>query len=138
MEGREAQLKALVRVYTERDCLDLHRLAETMLEFDEAFRLWRFRHYLMAERMIGFKPGTGVAHTEQVGFGSHLKGGTHPGEHATDSGRCPVGGASLPPADGGQSFHDPGVHYLKSRVEIRYFPLLWELRSHLGSDGYGI
>jgi tryptophan 2,3-dioxygenase len=138
VEGREAQLKALVRVYTERDCLDLHRLAETMLEFDEAFRLWRFRHYLMAERMIGFKPGTGVAHTEQVGFGSHLKGGTHPGEHATDSGRCPVGGASLPPADGGQSFHDPGVHYLKSRVEIRYFPLLWELRSHLGSDGYGI
>jgi tryptophan 2,3-dioxygenase len=136
--SREEQLKALVRIYTERDFLDLHRLAETMLEFDEAFRIWRFRHYLMAERMIGFKPGTGVAHTEQVGFGSHAKGETHPGEHATDSGRCPVGGAALPPAEEGQAFHDPGVHYLKSRVEIRYFPLLWELRSHLGSDGYGI
>ncbi|MBK8727101.1 MAG: tryptophan 2,3-dioxygenase [Holophagaceae bacterium] len=136
--SREEQLKALVRIYTEREFLDLHRLAETMLEFDEAFRIWRFRHYLMAERMIGFKPGTGVAHTEQVGFGSHGKGETHPGEHATDSGRCPVGGAGLPPAEDGQSFHDPGVHYLKSRVEIRYFPLLWELRSHLGSDGYGI
>ncbi len=132
-EGRDAQLRSLVRIYSEREFLDLHQIAETMLEFDEAFRIWRFRHYLMAERMIGFKPGTGVGHTEQVGLGPKVE---------TASG-CPFGAGGLPasglPAtDPGQAFHDPGVVYLKGRVEIRYFPLLWELRSHLGADGYGI
>ena len=129
---REEQLNSLVRIYTDRGLLDLHQIAETMLEFDEAFRIWRFRHYLMAERMIGFKPGTGVAHTEKVGLGEK------PESPATIESGCPFGGGGLPPTEAGQAFHDPGVIYLKGRVEIRYFPLLWELRSHLGADGYGI
>ncbi len=131
-DHREAQLKSLVRIYTEREFLDLHQIAETLLEFDEAFRIWRFRHYLMAERMIGFKPGTGVAHTEEAGLG------TKPEPSAPGASGCPFGAGGLPATEAGQAFHDPGVIYLKGRVEIRYFPLLWELRSHLGADGYGV
>lgn len=38
---------------------DLYRLLEDLIEFDERFLLWRFRHVLMVERMIGQRPGTG-------------------------------------------------------------------------------
>ena len=34
-------------------------LAESLIEFDEAFIIWRMRHVKMAERMIGSKIGTG-------------------------------------------------------------------------------
>ena len=37
----------------------LHRLAEALLDHDEAFVMWRMRHVLMVEREIGAKPGTG-------------------------------------------------------------------------------
>jgi tryptophan 2,3-dioxygenase len=39
---------------------DLMLLAETMLDFDEEFRLWRFSHARVAERNIGSNPGTGL------------------------------------------------------------------------------
>lgn len=35
-------------------------LAETMLDFDSEFRLWRFTHARTAERTIGSNPGTGL------------------------------------------------------------------------------
>jgi tryptophan 2,3-dioxygenase len=38
---------------------DLMLLAETMLDFDSEFRLWRFTHARTAERTIGTNPGTG-------------------------------------------------------------------------------
>ncbi len=104
---KEQQLHALVEIYTNDSLLDLHLLAEAMIEYDEAFRIWRTRHYLMAERMIGFKPGTGVQHTDQMKM------------------------------SGAQAFQDPGVQYLRGRAEHRYFPLLWEMRSRLGGGGYG-
>jgi len=37
----------------------LYLLLEDLIEFDERLRLWRSRHVLMVERMIGMKPGTG-------------------------------------------------------------------------------
>jgi len=37
----------------------LYLVLEDMIEFDERVRLWRGRHVLMVERMIGMKPGTG-------------------------------------------------------------------------------
>jgi tryptophan 2,3-dioxygenase len=37
----------------------LYLLLEDLIEFDERVRLWRSRHVLMVERMIGMKPGTG-------------------------------------------------------------------------------
>jgi tryptophan 2,3-dioxygenase len=61
-------------------------LAESLLEHDQSWSLWRARHVLMAERQIGTKPGTG--------------------------------GSS-------------GGSYLRPRVELRFYPELWELRSRL-------
>jgi len=61
-------------------------LAESLLDHDEAFALWRSRHVLMVERQIGGKTGTG--------------------------------GSS-------------GADYLKSTLDKRFFPELWELRNTL-------
>ena len=115
----DAQIQALVQVYTRPELLDLHLLAEAFIEFDEGFRIWRTRHYLMAERMIGFKPGTGVAHTDMM----KMSGGAPPQD--------------LPRTETGPSFQDPGVQYLKGRADKRFFPALWEVRGHLGTGGYG-
>lgn len=126
VDSHEAQLAALVRVYTEAEFLDLHLLAEGFIEFDEAFRVWRTRHYHMAERMIGFKPGTGVHHTDGMKMsGSEAGGG------------CPFGHGGLPRGGDGPSFQDPGVKYLHGRADLRFFPALWEVRTRLGAGGYG-
>jgi tryptophan 2,3-dioxygenase len=36
-----------------------YEMAEKLLDVDEAFSLWRFRHMKVVERVIGFKRGTG-------------------------------------------------------------------------------
>ncbi len=36
-----------------------YMLLEELMDFDESILLWRSRHILMVERMIGMKPGTG-------------------------------------------------------------------------------
>jgi tryptophan 2,3-dioxygenase len=80
-----------MRIYVESDRqYDLFLLAESLIEFDEMFILWRMRHVKMVERMIGSKTGTG---------GSE------------------------------------GAAYLKSTIERKFFPDLWELRSYLGHAG---
>lgn len=38
---------------------DLYQLAEKLVDLEDAFRLWRFRHVTTVERVIGFKRGTG-------------------------------------------------------------------------------
>ena len=49
--------RAWLEVYrAPREHWDLHELAEELVDLEDAFRLWRFRH---VERIIGFKPGTG-------------------------------------------------------------------------------
>ena len=65
---------------------ELWDLAESLLDHDEAFSLWRSRHVLMVERQIGGKTGTG--------------------------------GSS-------------GAAYLKTTLDKRFFPELWELRDRL-------
>lgn len=42
-----------------RDRWDLYQLAEELVDLEDAFRLWRFRHVTTVERIIGAKPGTG-------------------------------------------------------------------------------
>ena len=80
-------IRELMRIYQEADRhYDLFLLAESLIEYDEMFSLWRLRHIKMVERMIGTKTGTG--------------------------------GSS-------------GADYLRSRLDLRYYPLLWELRSVL-------
>ena len=45
---------------------DLYELAEELVDLEDAFRLWRFRHVTTVERVIGFKRGTGG--TAGVGY----------------------------------------------------------------------
>jgi tryptophan 2,3-dioxygenase len=49
-----------------REHWDLYELAEELVDLEDAFRLWRFRHLTTVERIIGFKPGTGG--TSGVGY----------------------------------------------------------------------
>ena len=52
--------RAWVRVYkdTERHW-ELYELAEKLVDLEDAFRQWRFRHATTVERIIGLKRGTG-------------------------------------------------------------------------------
>jgi tryptophan 2,3-dioxygenase len=56
----ESVLRAWVDVYrgTEKHW-DLYELAEKLVDLEDAFRQWRFRHATTVERVIGFKRGTG-------------------------------------------------------------------------------
>ena len=38
---------------------DLYQLGEELIDLEDIFRLWRFRHVTTVERVIGFKRGTG-------------------------------------------------------------------------------
>lgn len=38
---------------------ELYQLGEELIDLEDAFRLWRFRHVTTVERVIGFKRGTG-------------------------------------------------------------------------------
>jgi len=42
-----------------REHWELYEFAEELVDLEDAFRLWRFRHVTTVERIIGFKPGTG-------------------------------------------------------------------------------
>jgi len=65
---------------------EVYELAEKLVDLEDYFRQWRFRHVTTVERVIGSRRGTG--------------------------------GTS-------------GVPYLKSLLEVRLFPELWDLRTHL-------
>ncbi len=41
-------------------------MAEKLVDIEESFQLWRFRHLKTVERIIGYKPGTGGS--SGVGF----------------------------------------------------------------------
>jgi len=45
---------------------DAYEMAEKLVDVDESFQLWRFRHLKTVERIIGFNPGTGGS--SGVGF----------------------------------------------------------------------
>jgi tryptophan 2,3-dioxygenase len=53
-------LAAWTAIYRDPDRhFDLYELGEELVDLEEAFRLWRFRHVTTVERIIGFKRGTG-------------------------------------------------------------------------------
>src|SRR5215213_3566919 len=68
------------------------QLAESLLEHDEYFSLWRSHHVKMVERMVGTKRGTG---------GSE------------------------------------GVGYLRTTLDKKFFPELWEARTYLTTQHNG-
>jgi tryptophan 2,3-dioxygenase len=52
--------KAWLEVYRDPEHYwDLYQLAEELLDLEDDFRQWRFRHVTTVERVIGFKQGTG-------------------------------------------------------------------------------
>ncbi len=56
----ESVCQAWVRVYrSTAEHWDLYELAEKLVDLEDAFRQWRFRHATTVERVIGLKRGTG-------------------------------------------------------------------------------
>jgi tryptophan 2,3-dioxygenase len=56
----DAVQAAWLQVYQAPDAhWDLYQLAEELVDLEDAFRLWRFRHVTTVERIIGHKGGTG-------------------------------------------------------------------------------
>jgi len=56
----EALAAAWLEVYRDADrWFDLYQLAEKLVDIDDALAMWRHKHVLTVERIIGMKPGTG-------------------------------------------------------------------------------
>jgi tryptophan 2,3-dioxygenase len=63
----ESVRDAWVKVYrSTREHWELYELAEKLVDLEDAFRQWRFRHATTVERIIGLKRGTGG--TSGVGY----------------------------------------------------------------------
>ena len=63
----ESVCRAWVEVYRSPEAhWDLYELAEKLVDLEDAFRQWRFRHVTTVERVIGWKRGTGG--TEGVSY----------------------------------------------------------------------
>jgi tryptophan 2,3-dioxygenase len=58
-DDEEARRESLLRTAREPDRAALFRVAEGLVDHDEAFARWRSHHVLMVEREIGAKQGTG-------------------------------------------------------------------------------
>jgi tryptophan 2,3-dioxygenase len=55
------------RIYEDTDRFwNEYDMAEKLVDVEERFQLWRFRHVMTVQRIIGFKPGTGGS--SGVGF----------------------------------------------------------------------
>lgn len=56
----ESLMKALVTVYRQPEQhWPVYALCEQLVDVEESFQLWRFRHMKTVERIIGFKTGSG-------------------------------------------------------------------------------
>ncbi|AXF12698.1 tryptophan 2,3-dioxygenase (plasmid) [Paraburkholderia graminis] len=66
--GHDASVEAAwLTVYRDPEAhWDLYQLGEKLVDLEDAFRQWRFRHVTTVERVIGFKRGTGG--TDGVGY----------------------------------------------------------------------
>jgi tryptophan 2,3-dioxygenase len=66
--GRRPELLPAIRAIYERpeDQWELYELCEELVDVEESFQLWRFRHMKTVERIIGYKRGTGGS--SGVGF----------------------------------------------------------------------
>ncbi|MEM7755675.1 MAG: tryptophan 2,3-dioxygenase family protein [Planctomycetota bacterium] len=59
-ERHDGVVEALRQVYADPDQYwDAYEMAEKLVDIEERFSLWRFRHMRVVERVIGFKTGTG-------------------------------------------------------------------------------
>jgi tryptophan 2,3-dioxygenase len=62
-----ALVPMLKRIYEDTDAhWEAYQMSELLVDIEESFQLWRFRHMKTVERIIGFKRGTGGS--SGVGF----------------------------------------------------------------------
>jgi tryptophan 2,3-dioxygenase len=60
MDFSPAVVAAIKQVYTDVErWWDAYEMCEKLVDVDEQFALWRFRHVKIVERIIGYKTGTG-------------------------------------------------------------------------------
>lgn len=60
MKSRAVEAALFITVYRDRPALQMpHALLAALMDIDEVLALWRHRHALMVERMIGIRMGTG-------------------------------------------------------------------------------
>ena len=60
MSPRSIRAALFIMLYRDRPALQLpFRLLAALMDIDETMTMWRYRHALMVERMIGVKTGTG-------------------------------------------------------------------------------
>ena len=65
--GQESVLAAWLEIYRDPERYwDLYQLAEELVDLEDWFQQWRFRHMTTVQRVIGFKRGTGG--TAGVGY----------------------------------------------------------------------
>jgi len=63
----EGLVKVIREIYEDpREHWDAYEMCEKLVDVEEYFQLWRFRHMKTVERIIGFRPGTGGS--SGVGF----------------------------------------------------------------------
>jgi len=63
----EGLVKVIREIYEDpRKHWDAYEMCEKLVDVEEYFQLWRFRHMKTVERIIGFRPGTGGS--SGVGF----------------------------------------------------------------------
>ena len=66
-QENESVLNAWVTVYKDEDkYFELYELAEKLIDIEDAFQQWRFKHMYTVQRIIGHKAGTGGS--SGVGF----------------------------------------------------------------------
>jgi tryptophan 2,3-dioxygenase len=66
-EKNEELVEVLRQIYERpREYWDAYEMCEKLVDVEEYFQLWRFRHMKTVERIIGFRPGTGGS--SGVGF----------------------------------------------------------------------
>lgn len=88
-EEKDELIPLLKQVYENpHEHWDIYEMCEKLVDVEESFTLWRFRHVKTVERIIGFKPGTGGS---------------------------------------------AGVSFLRKALEVRLFPELWDVRTHIGT-----
>ena len=59
-EASDGVIAVFKRIYEDpRDHWDAYEMCEKLVDVEEEFALWRFRHMKTVERIIGFKRGTG-------------------------------------------------------------------------------
>jgi tryptophan 2,3-dioxygenase len=60
MSPRAVEAALLITLYRDEPALNqAFRLIQSIMDVDETMTLWRYRHALMVNRMLGVKPGTG-------------------------------------------------------------------------------